>query len=55
MKELGHQDRVLDYLKVDTDIYAEKSGFEDVVSLLLLHDEMTEKCFPSYTGQWIPL
>ena len=33
MKELGHENRVLDYLKVDTD----KSygfGFEDVVKLL---------------------
>jgi len=30
MKELGHKDRVLDYLKVDTD--KEHEGFEDVVS-----------------------
>ena len=31
MKELGHEDRVLDYLKVDTD-KGDGTGFEDVVS-----------------------
>ena len=30
MKELGHEDRVLDYLKVDTDKPG-GTGFEDVV------------------------
>ena len=31
MKELGHEDRVLDYLKVDTD-KGDGTGFEDLVS-----------------------
>ena len=33
MKELGHQNRVLDYLKVDTDKQFGE-GFEDIVSFL---------------------
>ena len=32
MKELGHENRVLDYLKVDTD-KGDGSGFEGVVSI----------------------
>ena len=32
MKELGHENRHLDYLKVDTD-KGDNTGFEDVVSL----------------------
>ena len=31
IKELGHENRVLDYLKVDTD-KNDQTGFEDVVS-----------------------
>ena len=32
MKDLGHADRYLDYLKVDTDKDGSRTGFEDVVS-----------------------
>ena len=37
MKELGHQNRVLDYLKIDTD-KGDGTGFEDTVSFFV-------KCF----------
>lgn len=33
MKDLGHENRVLDYLKVDTD-KPDGTGFEDVVSFI---------------------
>ena len=34
MKELGHENRVLDYLKVDTD-RGDGTGFEDTVKFIL--------------------
>ena len=34
MKELGHENRVLDYLKVDTD-KGDGTGFEDTVRYFL--------------------
>ena len=41
MKELGHENRVLDYLKVDTD-KGDGTGFEDVVNILPIPLTLTQ-------------